>query len=322
MTLPLLSIIVPIYNVEPYIKNCIDSIINQTYKNLEIILVDDGSPDNCGKICDDYALIDRRIIVIHKENGGLSSARNSGIDSCTGEYIGFIDSDDCIHPEMYERLFKDINMFQTKLAFCQSNMCKGEIIQPKLTQPTHCYDKTHVMYRSMKETIWWSACTKLYHRSLFNNIRFPLGKTNEDYPFMMRIYDLCNKISVNYNKMYNYCIRENSICTSSLNIRKFDQIDTTLEVLKYMDENHPEWRDLAENIFLTSIIKLLGDIYNDNSGRFEEQKVRIFNLIKEHKSSAMKNKHVLFQHKVMLYLAAINPTCFKLIHKFYKIKNG
>lgn len=107
-TLPLISVIVPVYKVEPYLRRCIDSIRNQTYTNLEIILVDDGSPDNCGCICDEYAQKDKRILVIHQKNEGLSAARNSGLDRCTGAYIGFVDSDDCIHPEMYERLYQDM----------------------------------------------------------------------------------------------------------------------------------------------------------------------------------------------------------------------
>lgn len=115
--LPLISVIVPVYNVESYIHRCIDSILNQTYVNLEIILVDDGSPDNCGQICDEYAQKDNRIIVIHQSNGGLSVARNAGLNKCTGKYIGFVDSDDCIHPEMYERLYKDICKYQVRLAF-------------------------------------------------------------------------------------------------------------------------------------------------------------------------------------------------------------
>src|SRR5665647_2657921 len=102
---PLISIIVPIYKVENYIRNCVDSILNQTYKNLEVILVDDGSTDNCGNICDEYSLKDNRIKTIHKKNGGLSSARNAGLDVAKGEYIGFIDSDDWIEKDMYESLY-------------------------------------------------------------------------------------------------------------------------------------------------------------------------------------------------------------------------
>ena len=128
--LPLISVIVPVYKVEPYIHRCIDSIIHQTYQNLEIILVDDGSPDNCGKICDEYAAIDSRIKVIHKKNSGLSEARNSGRDVCKGEYIAFIDGDDCIHKEMYQRLYNDIRTYQVKMAFCHPNMCYNENILP------------------------------------------------------------------------------------------------------------------------------------------------------------------------------------------------
>ena len=180
-TLPLISVIVPVYKVEPYLRRCIDSIRNQTYTNLEIILVDDGSPDNCGHICDEYAQKDKRILVIHQENGGLSAARNSGLARCTGAYIGFVDSDDCIHPEMYERLYKDICTYHTRLAFCHPNMCYGSIPDINKNLPTECRDKEFVILKSMIENIWWSACTKLYERSLFDTIRFLNDKTNEDY---------------------------------------------------------------------------------------------------------------------------------------------
>ena len=114
---PLISVIVPVYNVEKYLRKCVDSIVNQTYKNLEIILVDDGSPDNCGKICDEFAEMDNRVMVIHKENGGLSSARNAGLDIATGEYITFVDSDDYIENDTYEKVVVAINKFDSDLIF-------------------------------------------------------------------------------------------------------------------------------------------------------------------------------------------------------------
>ena len=114
----LISIIVPIYNVEDYLKRCIDSILGQTYKNLEVILVDDGSPDKCGKICEEYKLIDSRIKVIHKKNGGLSSARNNGLDIATGDFIGFVDSDDYIERNMYESLIEALNNNNADIATC------------------------------------------------------------------------------------------------------------------------------------------------------------------------------------------------------------
>ena len=118
---PLVSIIIPIYNVENYLEQCIISVVHQTYKNLEIILVNDGSPDNSGKICDDFALMDKRIKVIHKMNGGLSSARNAGIDIAKGEYLGFVDSDDTIEPFMYEKLMTAIKRDGIDLAVCAIN---------------------------------------------------------------------------------------------------------------------------------------------------------------------------------------------------------
>lgn len=118
---PLVSIIIPIYNVENYLEQCIISVVHQTYKNLEIILVNDGSPDNSGKICDNFALMDKRIKVIHKMNGGLSSARNAGIDIAKGEYLGFVDSDDTIEPFMYEKLMTAIKRDGTDLAVCAIN---------------------------------------------------------------------------------------------------------------------------------------------------------------------------------------------------------
>ena len=128
----LISIIVPIYNVEKYLKKCIDSIINQTYKNLEIILVDDGSPDNCGKICDEYAKKDNRIKVIHKENGGVSSARNVGVENATGEYIGFVDSDDYIEKDMYEVLINNLKKENADISIISNyEVYKNKIIENK-----------------------------------------------------------------------------------------------------------------------------------------------------------------------------------------------
>ena len=318
-TLPLISVIVPVYNVENYIHRCVDSIINQTYKNLEIILVDDGSPDNCGYICDEYARKDNRIVVVHQTNGGLSAARNAGLDICRGEYIGFVDSDDCIHPEMYERLYNDICKYHVRLAFCHPNMCRGEIPDVEEGLSTECRDKEFVILKSMTEQIWWSAWTKLYERSLFAEIRYPQGKTNEDYAITMYIYDQCDRIAINYNKLYNYCVRENSICTSPLNLKKFDQIDNTLDVLLYMEDRHPEWKKAAESVFITTLIKLLGMSINATEKKYDLKKKEIFNYIRTYYKSAMLNPYILFKQKLMLTAAYLHPLCFKCLFKLYMI---
>ena len=128
MNNPLISIIVPIYNVEVYIRNCVDSILGQSYENIEIILVDDGSPDNCGDICDEYGSKDKRIKVIHKKNGGLSSARNAGIDIATGDYLGFIDSDDWIESDMYESLYTALTSHKADISVCGRYIVEGSRI--------------------------------------------------------------------------------------------------------------------------------------------------------------------------------------------------
>lgn len=312
---PLISVIVPVYETEPYISRCIDSILAQTYSNLEILLIDDGSPDNCGKICDEYARKDRRIKVIHQINRGLSAARNRGLNVCSGEYIGFVDSDDFIHPEMYQRLYEDIILYRVKISFCHTN--GGSIPVTPMSQPTECKDKEQVILRSMLENIWWSANTKLYHKSLFDNMRYPIGRTNEDYPVTMRVYDACDRIAVNYNKLYNYCVRENSICTSPLNIRKFDQVQNMWVVLRYMEEKHPEWRQAAEFVYMTTLLKLLGDICNHTGNQFEKQKRHILGLIKKHFPSAVKNPHILWKQKVMLFAASVCPALYGVVYKLY-----
>ena len=138
-TSPLISIIVPVYDVEPYLRKCIDSILIQSYRDLEIILVDDGSPDNCGAICDEYAEKDKRIKVIHKKNGGLSDARNAGLDIATGEYIGFVDSDDWVMPDMYEYLYKAVKEYDADMSVCGYYDYWGKTISGRYCQDIQVY---------------------------------------------------------------------------------------------------------------------------------------------------------------------------------------
>lgn len=319
----LISVIVPVYKVEPYLHRCVESILKQTYTNLEIILVDDGSPDKCGEICDELASTDKRIQVIHQKNKGLSGARNSGLNIATGEYIAFVDSDDCLHPEMYKRLYEDICLHNVKLAFCQANMCHGEVIKVTCNQPTVCKEKNYVMYRSLSESIWWAAWTKLYHRSLLENIRFPEGRTNEDYAVMMLIYDQCEQIAINFNRLYNYCIRENSICTSSLNIHKFDQLISAEEVLIYIKERHPEFKKFAEAILMSSCLGLLHALHKEDKKKdFTAQEKEIYQLIQKYFSTAIWNNKILTKQRILLLAARIHPTIYKRCITLYEhIKN-
>lgn len=171
----LISVIVPVYKVEKYLKRCVDSILAQTYPCLEVILVDDGSPDGCPAICDEYAREDRRVRVIHKENGGLSDARNAGIDAAKGKFLGFVDSDDYVHPRFYELLLQALKEEGADIAGCDvKKVCKTEKIEEKEQQPIQ-----RTVYSGREATAnLYDA--QMYKKELFEEIRFPKGKLHED----------------------------------------------------------------------------------------------------------------------------------------------
>ena len=316
---PLLSVIVPVYNVEDYLVECIDSIIAQSYKNLEIILVDDGSTDNSGIICDSYLSIDSRVKVIHQSNRGLSAARNSGIDISQGEYIGFVDSDDYIHPEMYNRLLMDIINNNILLSFCQFKRFKdGEKVErSSLSNNTELFSPHDVIYESLVGEKWWEAWTKLYHRSLFSSLRFPEGRTNEDYAIMMYVYDLCDKVAINWNQLYFYRLRAGSITTSSINIRKFDQVQNSQEVLSYMKECYLDCIQPAEAILLTACQGLLTKLYNGHHKGFEDQETRLFNIIRGSFPFFISNKYISITQRALLLAASIHPFFFKVLNSIH-----
>lgn len=319
MSEPLISVIVPVFKVEPWLERCVDSIRNQTYQNLEIILVDDGSPDKCGEMCDRFAQEDSRIRVIHRENGGLSAARNSGLDACQGEYIGFVDSDDAIHPEMYSRLYADICTHKTRLAFCQPLMCEdGCFSFPPADSPVVCFSKNEALRKSLKEIIWFSAWTKLYHRSLFDDIRYPQGRTNEDYPVTIRIFDRCDHVAVDLNRLYAYCKRRGSITTTSSYQNAFDQITSAEEVLKYIKETHPELAGLASRILLSACVGFLlktDDVYVNE---FEARRNDVFEIIRKYYPEETKNQYLGLSQKALLTAACSGKRKYAIASWIYR----
>lgn len=211
---PLISIIVPIYKVEPYLRQCLDSIVNQTYVNLEIILVDDGSPDECPKICDEYANKDKRIEVIHKENGGLSDARNAGLDICKGEYIYFLDSDDYIGNDtisiLYQYLQKN-KQYAIAIGYFTA-FCDG-VHKPYrkdwLFNQPRPIDSTEFTERMLMEKSNFASTAKLYKRELFENLRFQKGTKNEDTLFIADLAQIIekNKLDCIDVPIYSYYYR-------------------------------------------------------------------------------------------------------------------
>lgn len=238
----LISVIVPIYNVENYLVKCIESIINQTYSNLEIILVDDGSPDNCHIICDEYAKRDSRIRVIHKKNGGLSDARNAGLDIATGEYIGFVDSDDYISLHFYQRLMNVMEISDSDIVECGIKKFKNtdkiyDIENNKLdfiTFNTYEAMEDLILNNILSVTVW----NKLYKREIIDKLRFKVGKTNEDDFYTYLAFDNANKISKLDEELYYYLQREDSIMGKSYKLNRLDEIEAKYERLKFIEKNY------------------------------------------------------------------------------------
>lgn len=238
-----ISVIVPVYKVEKYLKQCIDSIINQTFKNIEIILVDDGSPDSCGVICDKYSKIDSRIKVIHKKNGGLSSARNAGINASKGKYIAFVDSDDYTENTMYEKLYKLIEKYQADIVQCKYSEVseEGKLINSSInTKDIKVIDKNEALnniysVRYIETVVAWN---KLYKRSLFSDIKYPEGKIHEDEFIIHKLLYKCNKVVLYDEHMYYYRKIGTSIMNRRFNEKRLDKLLAVRERLDFFETNN------------------------------------------------------------------------------------
>lgn len=232
----LISVIVPIYGVESYLPRCIESICNQTYSNLEIILVDDGSPDSCGHICEDYAKQDARISVIHKANGGLSDARNTGLSMAHGNWISFIDSDDFLAKEMLEILYRRCIQDQSDMAVCDltyvdeygrelQEMNRDTIVIDEVLSSQQALDKLY----AYKYWYYVMVQNKLYRRELFSHILFPKGKLHEDEFVMFRIFEQCRRVSCVKGGFYYYTKRSDSIMGRPYSVQRLDGVEAYLE---------------------------------------------------------------------------------------------
>lgn len=250
MKTPLISIIVPCYKVEEFLPHCVDSIINQTYRHLEIWLVDDGSPDACGQICDNYAKKDNRIRVIHKENGGLSDARNAAIDKATGEWITFIDSDDYVTNDYVETLYDLVKKYNCKMSVADwkifpignepsidVNRKREEIFFSSRDALEDMFNQNHFDN---------SACVKLYHRDLFDGIRYPKGMLFEDLLTTFRLMLKCDSgIAYSNRIIYHYMFRPTSIEGAAFSEKK---MDSAIEVFKVMKSYEKELYEISDAV--------------------------------------------------------------------------
>lgn len=241
------SIIVPVYNVEPYIFECVDSLLGQTYPNLEIILVDDASPDNCPRICDEYALKDPRVKVIHKPNGGLSDARNAGIDAATGDFLMFVDSDDYIVPTMVEQLLSMTEKSGAEIASCGYT---GEL--DKLSAETDGQFRVVTAAEALKcilveREITTSASTKLYATHLFADVRFPVGKIYEDYATIYKVIHKAGKVAYNQEMKYYYRPNPTGITGGKFYQKQMQYFEISDQVMAFVKAEYPKLEKYVHN---------------------------------------------------------------------------
>lgn len=246
----LISVILPIYKVEKYIKKCIESVINQTYTKLEIILVDDGSPDKCGDICNEYSKKDTRIKVIHKENGGLSDARNAGIKEATGKYIAFIDPDDYVDSNYIKILYENIINTDSDISICffkevseDNNILNKETITNNVTSfnRRETFNNLYIDKYALNTVVAWN---KLYKIELWKDIVYPKDKIHEDEFVIHKLIQKCNKVVYTDAVLYYYVQHNNSITSSGYNEKTFDKFEAFEQRAEFFLKNG--YRDLYE----------------------------------------------------------------------------
>ena len=256
----LISVIVPIYKVENYLKKCVDSIINQSYKNIEIILVDDGSPDMCGVICDDYLKKDNRIKVIHKENGGLSDARNAGINIAKGDYILCIDSDDWIEENMIEIVYNNALEYSADISICEfiEEDINGNILGKKEeSKEIKCFNRVKALNELISQVnITNHAWNKLYKKELFRNIEYPKGQLMEDISTTYKLFEKSDKIVYQNVALYHYIQRSESILGNITQKRIDDQENAIFSRNSYLLSKYPDLTDII-NIDNLKNVKIL-----------------------------------------------------------------
>ena len=279
---PIISIIVPIYNVGKYLPKCIESILNQTFKNFELILVNDGSTDNSGVVCDDYAKKDTRIKVIHKYNGGLSSARNAGLYVAKGEYIGFVDPDDYIDKNMYEKLYRLCIDNNSDIAICRFNReINGKIQNKESTEEIIELNNMEAMNELFKGNLYrFSLCNKLFSKKCFNDVLFPEERIHEDLSTTYKLFANSKKaVYINYCG-YIYVRRENSILTSTYNEKRLQAFIAWDEIIEFIDKNYYEIIDQVIATFtywcIDNISYILSQVNNS------DEKKRYLNIIKKY----------------------------------------
>lgn len=319
----LVSVIIPVYNVETYLERCIESLLHQTYDMLEIIIVDDGSTDKCPDICDRYGKEYASVKVIHKKNGGLADARNTGLEHASGNFITFIDSDDFVSVYYIENLYKamiwgnadlSVSMFENlpegeSLKSCTCSLQKDSI---KICSDEECLRS--LLYQKGIET---SAPGKLYKRESIGKLRFPKGHLYEDIIFVTTMISRSKKIAVIQNVDYYYFQRKGSIQYQSFSLKKLDCVKFSRELNEFIKKNYPVLSNAADCRYFGAICNIIFQIPKD---QYEKEKRALWNDIKTYRINVIKDRHVRKKTKYAAVLSYLGYETMLYIYRKTQIR--
>ncbi len=304
----LISVIIPVYQVEAYLKQCIDSVISQSYKNLEIILVDDGSPDTCPQICDTYAEMDARIKVIHKQNGGLSDARNTGLEIASGDWIAFVDSDDYMEPTMLQSLYDAAIEQGADISVCNALFFNGSETWTPDWFSVKCgqLNGMEILKSGRIPTALVVAWNKLYRRKIFATLRYPVGRIHEDEAIAHEVLGLCGKIVCIDKKLYYYRQNPEGITKKAFSAKRLDVILAMADRVMYYQKNGlNEWIGPVLNDFWWH---LMDKYYRVELNRENKEKhIACLRAVRAILPAVICNKEIVMIEKVRYVLFCVSP---------------
>lgn len=316
--MPLISVVIPVYNVEEYLPRCMASVLAQSYGNLDIILIDDGSTDNSGHICDQYAGQDSRIRVIHKKNGGLSDARNKGIESAKGQYITFIDSDDSIDEDMIEYLYCLLKKHGCRMSLSSHYVVynREERAVAEKMPDEKLSDKECIKRMCYQGSIDTSAWAKLYEISVFKTIRYPKGKLFEDIGTTYKTFLECKEIACGYQAKYYYYIRPQSITTRAFNCKKLDLLEQTDQMAEGVLRIYPE---LAKAVLSRQVYARFSTVNQMlDTEEYKEVRDELIQYIKSNALSILRNRNVSNGNKIAMCLIYCSFDLYKYVWVNFK----
>ncbi|WHY61118.1 glycosyltransferase family 2 protein [Cytobacillus firmus] len=318
MNRPELSIVVPVNNVEMYLDGCVNSILEQNFRNFEVILIDDGSTDRSGDICKVFAQKDNRVKVVHTKYSGVSAARNMGVGLAKGDYIGFVDSDDRIDKNMYLKLLKAIKETDSDIAVCKlGREIDGKLINDDSQgmETIKELEQTEAMRELFKGVLYrFSLCNKLFKKSCFENVKFPEGRIHEDLSTTYKLFANSRKTAyINYLG-YIYIKRKNSILTSTFNEKRLDAFTGWGEILQYMDMNFPQLTKEYTACFVYGCIDNVYYILNQVQKREEQKRYLIYirNFSRKYMKVILQNSCIKLKYKYLILLLNYNIKILQL----------